>query len=189
MARLPKVKLRHRTTGERINVDAHVYGQDIGAYMEYELLRVVDPNTSSRELDAAVRRYHDDMALKRAAADHDGREAFNERKSGVPVVTPDPNAGTVPPPSGDPNTDPGGGPQDDDPDPRLADDIDTLDGLSGRTVTVLQGNDINTIGELLNRTQDELLALPNVGRTIGNEIVAAMVTAGLQFRETVPETE
>ena len=36
MARLPKVKLRHRRTGARVNVDALAYACDLGAWADWE---------------------------------------------------------------------------------------------------------------------------------------------------------
>jgi DNA-directed RNA polymerase alpha subunit len=64
-------------------------------------------------------------------------------------------------------------------DPRLSSSINTL-GLSVRSLNCLRAGNINYIGELVGRRDDELLAIPHLGWKSCHEIKARLLKIGLR---------
>lgn len=63
---------------------------------------------------------------------------------------------------------------------RLSDDtkIDNIDGLSIRTRNCLMAENLNTVAEVVNKTETQLLMTPNFGRRSLNELKEVLARGG-----------
>ena len=70
-------------------------------------------------------------------------------------------------------------------DPFLFESIDLLD-LPVRSANCLRGEEVGTVGELVQKTEKDLLATPNLGKKSLTEIKEALATRGLRLGMTIP---
>jgi DNA-directed RNA polymerase alpha subunit len=176
MPQIAKVKLVHRKTGKKLNIDLATYQNNIAAYRDYKLVAVKDPGNDDATVRAVQQALAHDKALEAAAADHDGENAQRDRSMGPgqEVKTDKPPAPGPGPAPSEPN------PQEDSkPDP----DAITSLGIDDRFVKALAATNIERIADLTSMTEVQLLGLDGIGAAAVDAIKTLLAARSLTLKQ------